>query len=90
MSRAKWADLTGDDRPVARTLRSLAWRISLSIIAPIAWLSFLLLFLTFWAHGLSLAQEIVVGFVSVLGLLGALLLIWVTFGVGLVRRWAEW
>ena len=90
MSHDEWPGFDRDDHPLGRTMRALVWRISLTILAPILWLCFVLLFFAFWAHALTLSQEIVVGVVSVLGLLATLLVLWASFGVGMARRWADW
>lgn len=83
-----WEEIEAD-LPFGRWIRATAWRIGASILAPVAWLCLTLLFFAFWAHGLTLAQEIVVGVVSVISLFGTLAAIWVSFGVGVVRGWVH-
>jgi len=81
-----------DDRggfPSSWTVRGALWRIAASIVAPVVWLSLTLLYLGFWAHGLNLFQEIVIGVVSLLTLVGALILLWVSFGIRLYHRWVD-
>ncbi len=88
MTHDPW-DGSGDgEHFVSGTIRAAVWRIVASIFAPIAWLSFTLLFLGFWAHGFTVAQDIVVGAVSALTLLGFLLAVWVSFGFRITRRWS--
>ncbi|HTT25337.1 MAG TPA: hypothetical protein VMH90_00040 [Thermoplasmata archaeon] len=55
------------------------WRITASILGPVAWLCFTLVYVGFWAQGFSLFQSIVVVLVSALvlaGLMGALWTWW--------------
>jgi hypothetical protein len=56
-----------------------------SIVAAVAWISFTLLYVAFWAHGFSLFQSLVVIFVSLIVLVGAFSAVWVSFGL----RWAH-
>ncbi|HTW54991.1 MAG TPA: hypothetical protein VMG36_00885 [Thermoplasmata archaeon] len=90
MSQDEWPGFDRDDRPVGRTVRALVWRITLTILAPVVWLGFVLLFFAFWASALTVPQEIVVGVVSVLALFATLVVVWVSFGVRMARRWAAW
>ena len=56
-------------------------RIVASILGPVAWLSFTLLYVGFWAQGFSLFQSVIVILVSVIvlgGLMGAL---WASWGM---------
>lgn len=76
--------------PVSWTVRGALWRMAVSVLAPVAWLSVTLLYLGFWAHALSLVQDILVGVVSVLMLFGALVVVWLSFGVQLYHRWVGW
>jgi hypothetical protein len=56
-----------------------------SIIAAVSWISFTLLYVAFGAHGFSLFQSLVVVFVSLVVLFGALAAVWISFGL----RWAH-
>ena len=58
----------------------LRWRIFVSILGPVAWLSFTLLYVGFWATGFSLFQSIIVILVSVIVLGGVMGAIWTTWG----------
>jgi hypothetical protein len=61
--------------------RRLRWRVLLTILGPIAWLCFTLLYVGFWARGFSLFQDIVVILVVLL-LLGAVVVsAWVSWGM---------
>jgi len=54
-------------------------RIIASIIGPVAWLSFTLLYVGFWAQGFTLFQSVIVILVSAIilgGLMGALWAAW--------------
>ncbi len=75
---------------ISDTTRSLRRRIVASIIAPVAWLSFTLLYVGFWAHGFSLFQSIIVVIVSILVLFALMAVLWVTFGFREAGRWARW
>lgn len=64
-------------------------RITVSIVAPIVWLAGTLLFFGFWARGFTVAQDIIVGVVSVLALLAVLLALWLSFGARAFHRWVD-
>jgi hypothetical protein len=60
-------------------------RVVASILGPVAWLSFTLVYVGFWAQGFSLFQSIIVILVSILvlgGLMGAL---WSSYGMRRAR-----
>lgn len=86
MARDGWGDEHGARFPLSRTVRAALWRVIISVLAPVVWLSLTLLYFGFWANGLTLAQDVVVGVVSVLALLGTLTVLWVSFGIQLYRR----
>lgn len=65
--------------------RGLRARILLSILGPIAWLVFTLLYVGFWASGFSLFQDIIVVLVSILVLIAVVAAAWITWAGG--RRW---
>lgn len=69
-----------------------SWRapILISILGPIAWLVFTLLYVGFWASGLTLFQDVVVVLVSVLVLGGVMAGVWTLWGsrrFGFDRPW---
>lgn len=66
----------------------LRWRILLSILGPIAWLVFTLLYVGFWASGYTLFQDLIVVLVSILLLFGTLASAWILWGGRRMRRWA--
>lgn len=59
-----------------------SWRgpILVSILGPIAWLVFTLLYVGFWASGLTLFQDVVVILVSILVLGGVMAGVWTVWG----------
>lgn len=71
-------------RPIAhRADRSAApgWGlILLSILGPVAWLCFTLLYVGFWAQGFSLFQSVIVILVSVILLAGVMGGSWAAWG----------
>jgi hypothetical protein len=90
MQDSAHVDVSAFPSKVRDTTRSLRRRILFSIIAPVAWLSFTLLYVGFWAHGFSLFQSIIVVIVSILVLFAVMASLWVTFGFREARRWADW
>ena len=62
---------------------SLRRRVLASIAAPIGWVSFVLLYLAFWAHAFTLFQSIVIMVVSLLVLFG----LFVAGMMLIVMRW---
>jgi hypothetical protein len=63
------------------------WRILVSILGPVAWLSFTLLYVGFWATGLTLFQSIIVVLVSAIVLGGVMGALWATWGPRYARGW---
>lgn len=59
--------------------------VAVSIAGIVAWISFTLLYVAFWAHGFSLFQSAIVVLVSLLVLFGTLATTWISFGL----RWAH-
>ncbi len=90
MGSTDWDPSDEFDPPIPTVAQRLARRIVASIATCVAWLAGTLLFFAFAAGGLTFAQGIVVGFVSLLLLFGALAAIWVSFGLSFVRGWPHW
>ena len=90
MTHDEWWDRDLDDSPIGWTVRGAVRRIVATVLFSVAWLSGALLCFGFWARGLTLPQEIVVAVVFVLGYLGALFAIWVSFGIRAFQRWVDW
>lgn len=70
-----------------KSFEGIRWRMLVSIIGPVAWLSFTLLYVGFWATGFTLFQSIIVIIVSALilgGLMGAL---WTSWGPRYRHGW---
>lgn len=65
--------------------RGLRARVVGSILGGTAWLAFVLLYVGFWATGLTLFQSIILIIVSIVVLGGALGAIWASWGM----RFAE-
>jgi hypothetical protein len=64
-----------------RVFAGLRTRIIGSIVGGTAWLVFILLYVGFWATGFTLGQSIVVVLVSIVLLVGALGVLWVSWGM---------
>ena len=52
-----------------------------SILGPVAWLSFTLLYVGFWAQGFTLFQSVIVILVSAIILAGVMGALWVSWGM---------
>ncbi len=65
----------------------LRWRILVSIVGPVVWLTFTLLYVGFWAQGYSLFQSIMVILVSLVILGGVMAVVWTAWGM---RRHEWW
>ncbi|HZY91429.1 MAG TPA: hypothetical protein VFG07_01440 [Thermoplasmata archaeon] len=61
------------------------WSVLLSILGPVAWLSFTLLYVGFWAQGFSLFQSVIVILVSLVLLAGLMGAAWTAWGMR--RHW---
>ncbi len=77
----------GKPIPSPEMVRGWTWRILVSILVPIAWLVFTLLYVGFWASGFSLFQDIIVVLVSLLVLIGVMASTWAAWGVRRFRNW---
>lgn len=67
--------------------RGFRGRVLLSVLGPIAWLIFTLLYVGFWAKGFSLFQDVVVVLVSILVLGGVMAAVWISWGGRWMRDW---
>jgi hypothetical protein len=56
-------------------------RVVASILGPVAWLSFTLLYVGFWAHGFTLFQSVIVILVSAIILAGVMGALWASWGM---------
>lgn len=87
MSESSAAQEIRPNSPLSGPVRRAAWRVALSILIPVAWISGTLLFVAFWAAHFTLFQGVIVVMVSLLLLLGTIAAMWVIFGVRLYHRW---
>ena len=60
----------------------MRWAILLSILGPVAWLCFTLVYVGFWAQGFTLFQSIVVILTSLIALAGVMGAAWTWYGFG--------
>lgn len=86
MSDDSWSDVDWPRKFVGGTLARLRLAVAISIASAVAWLSFTLLYVAFWAHGFSLFQSIAVVIVSLIVLVGVLTVAWVSFGLHWARK----
>ena len=56
-------------------------RVVASILGPVAWLCFTLLYVGFWAKGFSLFQSVIVILVSIIVLAGLMGALWASWGM---------
>ncbi len=75
-------------RPEMSTwMEEMRWSVLLSILGPVAWLSFTLLYVGFWAQGFSTFQSVIVILVSLILLAGVMGGTWTVWGMGRGRRY---
>lgn len=67
--------------------RGLRWRLMVSILGPIVWLSATLLYVGFWASGYTLFQSVIVILVSTLLLGGVMGSVWMAWGPRYRHAW---
>jgi hypothetical protein len=75
--------------PFAHLVRGALVRVVLSVLIPVAWISLTLVYVAFFAPTFSVFQDIVLGIVSVLALVGALTVMWVSFGLRMFHDWVD-
>jgi hypothetical protein len=90
MTSDSWAQENRFDSSVSHTIRSFRSRIVATLLGTTAWISFTLLYIGFWAHGFSLFQNVIVVATSLILLFGIVVALWVSFGLGMARRWMDW
>lgn len=71
VAHSKWIEPTAGFR----------WRVLASILGPVAWLTFTLLYVGFWATGFSLFQSVIVILVSIILLGGVMGAAWASWGI---------
>ncbi|MCI4372747.1 MAG: hypothetical protein L3K02_03785 [Thermoplasmata archaeon] len=74
----------------SHVVRGALVRVVLSVLIPVVWISLTLVYVGFFAAPLSLFQDFVIVLVSLLALVGAITAMWVSFGLGVYHRWADW
>ncbi len=67
--------------------KGLRWRMTVSLIVPIAWLCVTLLYVGFWASGFTLFQSIILILVSALVMGGVMGSIWMAWGPKYRHAW---
>jgi hypothetical protein len=83
-----------DSHPMHRSgfsdvVRGALVRVVLSILVPVVWISLTLVYVAFFAPTFTFFQDFVLVLVSILGLLAALTVMWVSYGVGVYHRWMD-
>lgn len=73
-----------DDRPPTA---GLGWRISTTVLALAGWLAFVILWLSFYASGWSIYQNLGMALISLVVLFGLLGAIWASFGMRMQRMY---
>ena len=70
----------------------MRWRTSATILLATAWLLFILLFAAFWSGPpMTLFQDIVIFFASIVVLLGAMAAVWASWGMRFAgSNWEHW
>ena len=66
-------------------MAGLRWRVAISILVGVGWLSFVLLYAAFWSAPYSLLQSVVIVLVSFLVLAGILGAMWAAWGMRFAR-----
>jgi uncharacterized membrane protein YkgB len=66
---------------------SLQFRVMATILGPVVWLSFTLLYVGFWARNFTVFQGVIVVLVSIMVLAGLMASLWAFWGMR-QARWA--
>jgi len=75
--------------PLGHVVRGALVRVVLSVLVPVAWISLTLVYVAFFAARFTVFQDIVLVIISVLALIGALTVMWVSFGLRMYHEWVE-
>ncbi|MGA8275676.1 MAG: hypothetical protein WB789_09250 [Thermoplasmata archaeon] len=70
-------------------VRGAIVRVVLSILVPVAWISLTLVYVAFFAPTFSFFQDFVIVVVSLLGLVGTVTAMWVSFGLRVYHGWVD-
>jgi len=76
------SEMTAQASPLPATRRGaeMGWRVGVSIVTVFGWLSFLLLYLAFWASGFNWGQSLALILVSILVFVGINGAVWASWG----------
>jgi hypothetical protein len=66
-------------------MSGMRWRVAVSILVGVGWLSFVLLYAAFWSRPYSLLQSVVIILVSFIVLAGIMGAMWASWGMRFVR-----
>jgi hypothetical protein len=64
-----------------------SWRIAATIMLGVIWLSFLILWLIFWAGDFDVYQNLAIVFVSIIVVIGLLGAMWASWGLRYARKY---
>ncbi|MCI4365431.1 MAG: hypothetical protein L3K10_05145 [Thermoplasmata archaeon] len=78
-----------EQNPVSQTVRGAFLRVVLTVLIPVFWVSLTLLYVAFWAPSFSFFQDVVLVIVSLLAMVGAIVVMWIAFGIRLYHRWID-
>lgn len=67
-------------------VEGMRWRVGVSILVGVGWISFVLLYAAFWAGPYTLLQSVVIILVSFLVLAGIMGAMWASWGMRFARR----
>jgi ABC-type Na+ efflux pump permease subunit len=75
--------------PLSNVVHGALVRLVLSVVVPVAWVSLTLVYVAFFAPTFSVFQDIVLVVISILALVGALTVMWVSFGLRMYHDWVD-
>ncbi|MCI4342660.1 MAG: hypothetical protein L3J92_00885 [Thermoplasmata archaeon] len=75
--------------PLTDVVRGALVRVVLSVLVPVAWISLTLVYVAFFAPRFTVFQDVVLVIISVLALVGALTVMWVSFGMRMYHDWVD-
>jgi hypothetical protein len=78
-------DWTGDSHPEVWTTPGFGWRVAVSILVVIGWISFVILWLFFSAGDFDIFQNLAIVIVSVLVSIGILGAMWAPWGMRMAK-----
>ena len=89
MSQSQVGLPSAHESPLSNVVRGALVRVVLSVLVPVAWISLTLVYVAFFAPRFSVFQDIVLVIISVLALVGALTVMWVSFGMRMYHDWVD-